>query len=115
MLKTFLNSKIHNAKVTGTRIDYEGSLGIDEQLMKMAGILKGERVEVYNITNGERLTTYVIPEEKGSGKINIFGAAAKKINTGDKIIIAAYANLSEEEWRDHRPKIVQVDEFNRPV
>ena len=71
MLRTFLHGKIHKARVTHQLVNYEGSLGIDESLMDLAGILPGERVDIYDITNGERLSTYVIPEEKGSGKIKI--------------------------------------------
>ena len=72
-------------------------------------------MDVYDITNGERLSTYVIPEEKGSGKIKILGAAARKINLGDEIIIATYVQLTEKEWPSHKPKILHVDGHNRPV
>ena len=115
MLRTFLHSKIHRVKVTDSQVDYEGSLGIDAQLLEMAGILPGEKVDVYDITNGERLSTYVISEEKGSGRIKILGAAARKINPGDEIIIATYVQLTKEELISHTPKIVQVDEDNRPI
>lgn len=115
MLHTFLNSKIHRACVTGTRVDYEGSIGVDALLMESAGITPYEKVDVYDITNGERLSTYIIPEERGSGKIRILGAAARKINTGDKIIITTYVQLTEKECPFHQPKIVRVDENNRPI
>lgn len=115
MLRTFLNSKIHRASVTETQVDYEGSIGIDALLMESAGILPGEKVDVYDISNGERLSTYIIPEEKGSGKIRILGAAARKINPGDKIIITTYIQLTEEEWPHHRPKVIHVDANNRPI
>jgi len=115
MLKTFLNSKIHNIKVTETSVDYEGSIGIDALLMEMAGIMSGERVDIYDITNGERLSTYAISEERGSGRLRVLGAAAKRINPGDRLIIASYVQLNEIEWPVHKPKIVHVDECNHPV
>lgn len=115
MLKTFLNSKIHNAKITDTAVDYEGSLGIDEELMEKAGIGSGERVDIYNITNGERLSTYAIPAERGSKKVSVLGAAARKMKSGDKVIIATYVQLSEEELVNHKPNIIHLDESNCPV
>lgn len=115
MLRTFLHSKIHKARVTDQLVNYEGSLGIDESLMELVGILPGERVDVYDITNGERLSTYVIPEKKGSGKIKILGAAARKINLGDEIIIATYVQLTEKEWTLHKPRVIHLDGHNRPV
>ena len=115
MLRTFLHSKIHKAKVTDQHVNYEGSLGIDQNLMELVGMIPGERVEVYDITNGERLSTYVIPEKKGSGKIKILGAAARKINIGDELIIATYVQLTEEERPLHHPKIINLDEHNHPI
>ena len=114
MRRTFLNCKIHSAVVTETHIDYEGSIGIDSLLMELTGILPGEKADIYDITNGERLSTYVIPEEKGSGRIKVLGAAARKINIGDKIIIATYVQLKSEEWLNHRPRIIRVDQNNHP-
>ena len=115
MLRTFLHSKIHKAKVTDQNVNYEGSLGIDQNLMELVGMIPGERVDVYDITNGERLSTYVIPEEKGSGKIKILGAAARKINIGDELIIATYVQLTEKEWALHHPKVIHLDGHNRPL
>lgn len=115
MIRTFLHSKIHSAKVTDARIEYEGSLGIDGLLMERASILPGEKVEIYDITNGERISTYAIPEEKGSGKIRVLGAAARKIKPGDKIIIATYCQLTEDEWLSHTPSIVRMDGNNSPI
>jgi len=115
MFRTFLHSKIHKARVTDSQVDYEGSLGIDAQLMEIAGILPGERIDVYDITNGERLSTYVISEKRGSGRIKILGAAARKINLGDEIIITTYVQLTKEEWNSHTPMIIHVDENNRPI
>ncbi|MGA1839362.1 MAG: aspartate 1-decarboxylase [bacterium] len=115
MLRTFLYSKIHRAKVTDHQLDYEGSLGIDALLMECVGIQPGEKVYIYDITNGERLSTYAIAEEKGSGRIKILGAAARKINLGDELIIVTYAQLTKKELSRHKPKIVRVDENNRPI
>lgn len=115
MFRTFLHSKIHRARVTDHQVDYEGSIGIDAHLLESVGILPGEKVYIYDITNGERLSTYVIAEEKGSGKIKILGAAARKINLGDEIIIATYVQLTEKEWSVHKPRIICVNENNHPV
>ena len=115
MLRTFLHSKIHRVTVTDSQVDYEGSLGIDARLLEMAGILPGEKVDVYDITNGERLSTYVISEEKGSGRIKILGAAARKIDPGDVIIITTYVQLTHEEMMSHTPRIVHVDKNNHPI
>ena len=113
MIMLYLKSKLHRAKVTHSDINYEGSLGIDEDLMKAAGMREYERVEIYNVTNGERFTTYLIKEEPGSGKIGVYGAAAHKAREGDIIIITSYCHLSEEEVDFHLPKIVLLDEKNR--
>lgn len=113
MKRTFLFSKIHRAVVTEVNIGYEGSIGIDEELIKAAGFRPYERVDVYNVTNGERFSTYVVKAPAGSGQINIFGAAGHKARLGDLIIIAAYAELEENEVDFFRPKIVLVDEKNR--
>ncbi|MGB9893500.1 MAG: aspartate 1-decarboxylase [Candidatus Saccharicenans sp.] len=113
MIMLYLKSKLHRAKVTDSEINYEGSLGIDEELMKAAGMREYERVEIYNITNGERFTTYLIKEEAGSGKIGVYGAAAHKAKRGDLIIITSYCHLTEEEVDFHLPKIVLLDENNR--
>ena len=115
MFRTFLHSKIHRARVTDQMAEYEGSLGIDALLMELVGILPGEKVEIYDITNGERLSTYAIPEEKGSGKIKILGAAARRINLGDELIIATYVQLTEKEWSGYKPKIIRVNKNNRPI
>jgi aspartate 1-decarboxylase len=109
----YLKSKIHRAKVTHSDIHYEGSLGIDENLMKAAGMREYERVEVYNVTNGERLATYLIKEEAGSGQVGVYGAAAHKAKEGDIIIITSYCYLEENEVDFHLPKIVFLDENNR--
>lgn len=108
-----LKCKIHRATVTEADLDYTGSIQVDADLMKAAGLLEHEQVDIYNITNGERFTTYVITGKGGSGIIGINGAAAHKASVGDKIIIAAYVSMSEDEAKEHRPDIVFVDEKNR--
>lgn len=113
MKRTFLKSKIHRAVVTEDNLDYEGSLGLDEGLMKAADLFPFERVEVYNVTNGERFATYLVKAEKGSGTVAVFGAAAHKAKAGDKVIIASYAVIDEDEIDFYVPKVVLVDERNR--
>jgi aspartate 1-decarboxylase len=107
-----LKSKIHRATVTSSDLEYVGSIGIDEDLMDAAGIFNYEKVHVYNITNGERFETYAIKENRGSGTIGIYGAAARKVALKDLIIIAAYAAMSPEEAKDFQPAIVIPDENN---
>jgi len=109
----YLKSKIHRARVTHSDIHYEGSLGVDEILMKAASMREYQQVEVYNITNGERFTTYLIKEESGSGRVGVYGAAAHKAKGGDIIIITSYCCLEEDEVDFHMPKIVLLDENNR--
>lgn len=107
-----LGGKIHAATLTETRLDYEGSCAIDRDLLDAAGIAIYERVHVYNITSGTRLDTYAIPAKRGSGKIGLNGAAARLGQTGDKIIIATYVQLTNDELTKHRSKVVIVDENN---
>ncbi|MGD1009465.1 MAG: aspartate 1-decarboxylase [Candidatus Aminicenantales bacterium] len=113
MIRTFLRSKIHRATVTRVDVDYEGSLSLDEDLMKAAGLSPYERVEVYNVTNGERFSTYLIRGEKGSREVGVYGAAGRRAGVGDKIIIASYAALAEDEIGFFTPKIVVLDDGNR--
>lgn len=113
MKREVLIGKVHRAVVTAADLDYEGSLGLDEDLMKAAGLYPYEKIDVYNVTSGERFSTYLITAEKGSGTVAIFGAAAHKAKKGDKIIIAAYGFLEEFELEFHKPKAVLVDEKNR--
>ena len=110
-----LKSKIHRLTVTGTDIDYEGSLSLDRDLMDVADIRPFERVEVYNISNGNRFSTYVIPAPRGSGEVRLNGAAARLGCKGDLIIVASYAEYEEEELEGYRPVLVFVDSFNRTV
>ena len=101
-----LKSKIHRVTVTEANLDYIGSITIDEALMEAAGIIENEKVEIYNITNGERLATYAIRGERGTGVIGINGAAAHKAGVGDLLIIAAYAQMTPEEAREWHPTVI---------
>ena len=114
MQRIFLKAKIHRAKVTAACLDYEGSLSIDRALMDLADIAPYEQVKVYNVTNGERFDTYAIAAAEGSGEICLNGAAARKGQMGDVVIIATYALLDEAEAGRHQPRIVLVDRDNRP-
>ncbi len=113
MLRTFLRTKIHRATVTSADRDYEGSISIDRALCRAAGLLEYEQVDVYDITNGERFTTYVIYGE--AGQIQINGAAAVLVRPGDLVIICAYSSLLPEEITPHRATVVRVDAKNQPV
>lgn len=115
MLVTILKSKIHGARVTGKDVSYEGSLTIDPELMEAAGLLPYEKVEIYNITNGERFTTYLICGKRGSREVILNGAAARKGEKGDMIIIAAFAQVEEKAAPQFRPTIVILDEDNNPL
>lgn len=113
MLLTMLKAKLHRATVTECDLHYEGSISIDKRLIEAAGLLVNERVEIYNIDNGERFATYVIEGRRGSGVIGLNGAAARKACVGDKIIICAYAQMDETEARGHIPRIVVCGARNR--
>jgi len=113
MLRAFLRSKIHRATVTHVDIEYEGSLSLDEDLMKAAGLAPFERIDVWNVSNGERFSTYIIRGEKGSRQVGVYGAAGRKVKVGDIIIVAAYAYLEGGEVEFFTPKIVLMDEGNR--
>ncbi|HCT70786.1 Aspartate 1-decarboxylase [bioreactor metagenome] len=110
-----LKSKIHRATITEANLHYIGSIGIDENLMEAANLVEFEKVQVLNINNGERLETYVIKGERGSGMISLNGAAARKAVAGDLIIIAAFAQMTPEEARLFKPAIVFPDSKNRLV
>ncbi|HXI10744.1 MAG TPA: aspartate 1-decarboxylase [Thermodesulfobacteriota bacterium] len=112
MQRVMLKSKIHRATVTDANLDYEGSVAIDETLMEAAGIYEFEQVQIYDINNGNRLTTYAIKGERGSGTISINGAAAHLARKGDLVIIASYSTLDEAEAQKHSPVLVYVDEKN---
>lgn len=114
-MRTMLRGKIHRATVTGADLHYEGSATIDSELLAAADILPYERVDIWNVTNGERFSTYVIEGQPGSGVVCINGAAAHKARTGDLVIIAAFTDLDEAAARTWEPRCVFVDEQNRPV
>lgn len=113
MMRHMFIGKIHRATVTDADVDYEGSVAIDRELMDAAGILDNEVIQVWNVTNGERLNTYAVPAPAGSGVICMNGAAAHKAKPGHLVILAVYAWMDEKEAKEHRPKIVFVDENNR--
>lgn len=113
MILNMLKSKIHCATVTEANLAYMGSITIDEDLMDAAGILRNERVQVVDNNNGARLETYVIPGARGSGVICLNGAAARLAQTGDIVIIMAYAFFSEDEAKSYEPTVVMVDEKNK--
>ncbi len=113
MRRMLLKSKIHRATVTEANLNYEGSVTIDPLLMKATDIVEWEQVDVYDITNGNRLTTYAISGEPGSGIICLNGAAARLVDVGDLVIICSYAEFSEKARLKHVPKIVVVNEQNQ--
>lgn len=108
MIHTMLKSKLHRAKVTDSDLQYEGSIGIDRDWMDQVGLLPYEQVDVANIANGARFTTYVIEEERGSEKIVINGAAAHLVDIGDLVIIMGYAQFDAEEVKAHKPKVIRL-------
>ena len=110
---TLLKAKLHRACVTHAELDYEGSCAIDSDLLELAGILEYEQIQIYNVTGGERFTTYAIRAEAGSRVISVNGAAAHKARPGDRVIICAYGAMSEQAARLHKPKLVYLDEHNR--
>ncbi|MDX2258223.1 MAG: aspartate 1-decarboxylase [Hyphomicrobiaceae bacterium] len=113
MLVTLLKCKLHRASVTECDLHYEGSISIDAKLIEAAGLLVNERVEIYDIDNGNRFATYVIEARRGSGTIGLNGAAARLVCVGDKLIICAYGQMDEAEARTHEPRVVLVGEKNR--
>ena len=115
MTYTMMHGKIHRATVTEANLEYMGSITIDEDLLDAAGILPGERVQICNNNTGTRLETYTIPGKRGSGVICLNGAAARCTAIGDVVIIIAYAQMDEKEARALVPKVVMVDEKNRPL
>lgn len=111
----FLYAKIHRATVTDANLEYVGSITIDKALLEASNIKVNQKVEILDINNGERFSTYVIEGEKNSGTICLNGAAARKVQKGDKVIIVAYAILDEKEQQTFTPKVVHVDDKNRIV
>ena len=115
MLYTMMHGKIHRATVTEANLEYMGSVTIDSDLMQLAGILPGERVQIVDNNSGSRLETYTIAGAPGSGVICLNGAAARLVQPGDKVIIMAYAQMTEQEALSLVPKVVMVDENNKPM
>ena len=113
MFRTLLKSKIHRAAVTHCELHYEGSCGIDEDLLDAANLCENEQIHVWNINNGERFVTYVIKAPRGSGIISLNGSAARRASTGDLVILAAFAQVHEDQVAAHQPKLVFMDEANR--
>ena len=115
MQLTMLKGKIHRATVVQAELDYVGSITVDEDLLDASGILEYEKVQIVDVNNGARFETYAIAGERGSGMICLNGAAARKAQVGDTVIIIAYAMMTKEEAQNLVPDVVMVDEHNRPV
>jgi len=112
MLSTMLKGKLHMASVTHAELWYDGSCAIDANLLSLAGLREFEQIDIYNVNNGERFTTYIIRGEPGSGIISMNGAAARKCQVGDRVIIATYAQYSEEELAKYKPRLVYLNADN---
>lgn len=113
MLSTMLKGKLHMAAVTQAELWYDGSCAIDADLVQLAGLREFEQIDIYNVNNGERFTTYVILAEPGSGTISMNGAAARKVQVGDRVIIGAYGQYTEDQLEGYKPRLVYLDERNR--
>ena len=113
MQRIQLKSKLHRVRTTASELNYEGSCAIDELLLEAADIREYEQIEIYNVNNGERFSTYAIKGRRGSGMISVNGAAARKAAVGDILIIASFAGYSEVELAKYQPRLVYVDERNR--
>ncbi|OIR13813.1 aspartate 1-decarboxylase precursor [mine drainage metagenome] len=115
MQRTMLQAKLHRVRVTQSELHYEGSCAIDDDLLDASGIREYQAIDIYNVTNGERFSTYAIRAERGSGTISVNGAAAHKADPGDILIIAAFSVYSELELQKYHPTLVYVDENNRII
>jgi aspartate 1-decarboxylase len=113
MLRTMLQAKLHRATVTHADLQYEGSCGIDEALLDAAGMREFQYIELYNVNNGERFTTYIIKAPRGSGEVSLNGAAARKAAVGDLLIICTYSSYSEAELASYQPTVVLLGANNR--
>ncbi len=109
MLRTMLLSKVHQAVITETDLEYVGSITIDEDILKATGMVEFEKVAIFDIDNGNRFETYILKGEAGSGVIGVNGAAARMVHRGDKIIVVNYGHLTPEEMKDHKPTVVVID------
>lgn len=112
MLKTLLKSKLHRINVTQVEVDYEGSCAVDQEFLDTAGMQEYEKIDVYNVTNGERFSTYLILAEAGSKTLSVNGAAAHKVSLGDIVIICTYGEFDEVESKEHQPTLVYFDKDN---
>lgn len=115
MMHTMLSAKLHRARVTHSEVDYDGSCAIDAALLEIAGILEYEQIQIYNISNGERFTTYAIRAERGTRIISVNGAAAHRARPGDRIIICSYVSLSRQELANFKPTLVYLNDENEVV
>ena len=115
MFIKLMKSKVHRATVTGADLNYEGSISLDEDLIEAAGFLVGEAVHVWNLSNGERLETYVISAPRGSGEVRLNGAAARLVQPGDLVIVVAFCWVEPAHAKNHASKVVFVDEKNRSI
>jgi len=111
-LSILLKAKLHLATVTQAELWYDGSCAIDSDLLDLAGLREFEQIDIYNVNNGERFTTYIIRAEAGSGTISMNGAAARRVQVGDRVIIATYGQYSDEEAARHKPKLVYLNADN---
>lgn len=112
MQTSMLKGKLHQARVTHAELNYEGSCAIDQDMLDASGILEYEAIDIYNIDNGERFSTYAIAGERGSKIISVNGAAARKAAVGDRIIICAFVSMDNEEAKNHKPSLVYINEHN---
>lgn len=112
MFTNMLKAKLHMGTVTQAELWYDGSCAIDSNLLRLAGMREFEQIDIYNVNNGERFTTYIIKAEAGSGIISMNGAAARRVQVGDRIIIATYGQFNEAEMETHKPKLVYLNEDN---
>ena len=115
MFRTLLKSKIHRVKTTHAELHYEGSCAIDEDLLDASGIVENEQIHIWNIDNGERFVTYAIKGQRGTGMISVNGSAARRVAVGDLLIIAAFAQVHEDQIGAHKPKLVFVNDQNQQV
>ena len=115
MVLNFLKSKLHGAIVTHSELEYDGSCAIDSEILKEAKIHEYEKIEIYNITNGERFSTYTILAQPGSGIISVNGAAAHKAKPDDKLVICSYIDVPEEKVKSHKPTLIYLDSNNKII
>ncbi len=115
MFRTLLKSKIHRVKTTHAELHYEGSCAIDEDLLDASGIVENEQIHIWNVDNGERFVTYAIKGQRGTGMISVNGSAARRAAVGDLLIIAAFAQVHEDQIAAHKPKLVFVNDQNQQV